>query len=123
MTFERRYPVDPDKKHRQWFLVLIAIFAVGTSGIRFFTGSSWIDSFFYTVITLSTVGYGAPPGLPPGGKIFVIFLILIGIGTAGLAIGEITRYFVVERMLSVMDKRRNSGRSSAAPEDAEKDSA
>jgi len=100
--------VDPSRKAARWLIVLLAILASGTLGIRYFTDSPWIDSLFYTVITLSTVGYGAPPGLPVGGKIFVILLILIGIGTAGLAIGEITRYFVIDKMLSVMGKRRDS---------------
>jgi len=100
--------VDQGRKASRWLIVLLAILASGTIGIRYFTNSPWVDSLFYTVITLSTVGYGAPPGLPDGGKIFVILLILIGIGTAGLAIGEITRYFVIERMLSVMGKRRDS---------------
>lgn len=100
--------MDQGRKASRWLIVLLAILASGTIGIRYFTNSPWVDSLFYTVITLSTVGYGAPPGLPDGGKIFVILLILIGIGTAGLAIGEITRYFVIERMLSVMGKRRDS---------------
>jgi len=100
--------VDPARKNMHWVMLLSAILAGGTIGIRYFSGEGWIDSLFYTIVTLSTVGYGAPPGLSPGGKVFVIILIIIGISVAGLAIGEISRFFVVEKMLSAMGKRRDS---------------
>jgi len=94
-------------KARFWLALLIAIVIAGAVGIWYFCDVHWIDAFFYTVITLTTVGYDAPPGLPLGGKIFIIFLILSGIGAAGLAIGEITHYFVVGGLLSAMGKRRD----------------
>ncbi|MDO9508647.1 MAG: potassium channel protein [Thermovirgaceae bacterium] len=95
-------------KARYWLMVLLAIFVAGTFGIWYFCDVDLVDALFYTVTTLTTVGYDAPPGLPLGGKVFIIFLILAGIGTAGLAIGEITNYFVVGGLLSAMGKRRDS---------------
>ena len=94
-------------KARFWLIVLLAIVFIGTMGIWYFCDVHWVDALFYTVITLTTVGYDAPPGLPLGGKVFIIFLILAGIGTAGLAIGEITNYYVVGGLLSAMGKRRD----------------
>ncbi|MEA3508677.1 MAG: ion channel, partial [Synergistota bacterium] len=73
-------------KARFWLALLVAIVIAGAVGIWYFCDVHWVDAFFYTVITLTTVGYDAPPGLPLGGKIFIIFLILSGIGAAGLAI-------------------------------------
>lgn len=96
------------RKARYWLIVLLAIVVAGTCGIWYFCDVDWVDALFYTITTLTTVGYNAPPGLPFEGKIFIIFLIVAGIGTAGLAIGEVTNYFVVGRLLSAMGKRRDS---------------
>ena len=41
---------------------------------------NWIDSFYFTVITLSTVGYGDFTPQTNVGKIFTIGFIFIGVG-------------------------------------------
>lgn len=43
-------------------------------------GWSWLDSFYFCVITISTVGYGDFTPHTVAGKIFTIFYILIGLG-------------------------------------------
>ncbi|MCK3654567.1 hypothetical protein A4G19_01920 [Pasteurellaceae bacterium Macca] len=43
-------------------------------------GWSWLDSFYFAVITISTVGYGDLSPHTVAGKLFTIFYILIGIG-------------------------------------------
>ncbi|MDO5058482.1 MAG: potassium channel family protein [Neisseria sp.] len=41
---------------------------------------SWLDSFYFAVITLSTVGYGDFAPHTPAGKLFTIGFILVGLG-------------------------------------------
>ncbi len=41
---------------------------------------NWIDAFYFTTITLATVGYGDIAPNTPAAKIFTIFYVLIGIG-------------------------------------------
>ena len=37
---------------------LLAIVALGTVFFHLVEGWSWVDAYFFTVVTLSTVGYG-----------------------------------------------------------------
>src|SRR5438132_3043 len=62
-----------------WPLVLIA---VGTVGYMLIEGSSVLDALYMTVITLTTVGYGeVPEPLSPGGRVFTMSLLLVGVFT------------------------------------------
>lgn len=49
---------------------------------------SWLDSAYFTVITLSTVGYGDIVPHTPAGKVFTIFYVFVGI-TIFVAIARI----------------------------------
>lgn len=91
-----------------WLFLLLAVFAVGTVGFYSLTHLSFIDSVYYTVITLATVGYNSPPDLSDSAKMFIAFLVILGIGTAGYAVSQVTRYFLVERLLSALGKRRDA---------------
>ncbi len=66
--------------------------------MRFFLHLSWIDAIFYTAITVSTVGYGAPPGIQGPEKLFLALLIMASLGTVGYAIGIISQNFFNARL-------------------------
>ncbi len=53
---------------------------VGTTFYHFQENLSWIDAFYFSVVTLSTVGYGDITPVTSVGKIFTAFYILIGVG-------------------------------------------
>jgi voltage-gated potassium channel len=42
---------------------------LGAVGYRLVEGWNWLDSFFMTLITVTTVGYGEVLPLDPGGKV------------------------------------------------------
>ena len=56
------------------------LFAAGTVFYRIFEGWSWLDSFYFTVVTLTTVGYGDLSPSGPFSRAFTIVLILAGVG-------------------------------------------
>lgn len=53
---------------------------MGATFYHFVEKWNWINSFYFTVITLSTVGYGDFTPQTNAGKIFTIGFIFIGVG-------------------------------------------
>ena len=76
------------------FLVLLLIIFVGTIGYILFEGWSFLDSFYQTIITVSTVGFSEVHQLSDKGKLFTAFLIITSFGTFAYAITSITGYIV-----------------------------
>ncbi|MCG3196107.1 MAG: Glutathione-regulated potassium-efflux system protein KefC [bacterium] len=71
-----------DAASRKWlFLLPLPIILVGMVGFRIIEGWPWVDCFFMTVTTVSTVGYGWIGEPDTAGKVFASFLILTGVGT------------------------------------------
>lgn len=60
-------------------LVILVIF-VGTLSYSFFEGWNLIDSLYFTVVTLTTVGFGDFAPKTDFGKIFTVVYIFIGLG-------------------------------------------
>ncbi|MBL1278807.1 MAG: potassium channel protein [Fluviicola sp.] len=75
------------------FLLLFVIFG-GTFGYMVIENWSFINSFYMTIITISTVGYGEVAELTVYGKLFTSFLIVSSFGTFAYAITAITNYVV-----------------------------
>ncbi|MDH3427901.1 MAG: potassium channel family protein [Gemmatimonadota bacterium] len=66
----------------------------GTFFYRTIEDWSWLDSFYFTVITLTTVGYGDLAPVRSISKIFTIVIVLMGIGLLVTLIERIARYAV-----------------------------
>lgn len=47
---------------------------------HFLEGWSYVDSLYFSVITLTTIGYGDFSPQTDAGKLFTIFYIIIGLG-------------------------------------------
>jgi len=81
--------------------VLLAAVTVMLLGGAFFfhdvEGWSYLDSLFYCVVTLTTVGYGDLVPQTPGGRLFAIPYILLGLGLVGSFVGAMARTLVSQR--------------------------
>lgn len=76
-------------------LVLLSSIVVGGSmGYVLIEDFTYIEAFYMTVITISTVGFQEVKDLSSMGRIFTAFLILTSIGTFTYTISVITTYFV-----------------------------
>ncbi|WP_179367644.1 potassium channel family protein [Winogradskyella forsetii] len=61
-------------------LMLLSFIIVGTIVFHYAEGWSWLDSYYFSVMTLSTVGYGDMVPTTPFTKIFSTIYILAGLG-------------------------------------------
>lgn len=93
-----------DRQSRYLITWILAVTVAGIFGMRFFLELSWVDSIFYTATTVSTVGYGAPPGLDGPEKIFLALLIAASLGTVGYAIGIVSQNFFSHHLRSSLGK-------------------
>ena len=86
-------------------LSILALMVIGTIGFHFVEGWSWLDSLYTMVVTLGTVGYGDFTPATDAGKIFVMGLVIIGLGVISYSAVELTA-FVVEGHLNRMLRLR-----------------
>ena len=63
------------------FVSLLAILMiVGTAGFMVFERLSLVDAIYFTIVTISTVGYGDIHASTLAGKVLAVVLIVIGVG-------------------------------------------
>lgn len=76
---------------------LVGIVALGTVFFHLVEGWGWLDSYFFTVVTISTVGYGSLVPATALGKIGTTFFIFIGLGVFAVAIQQFALYHMQKR--------------------------
>jgi voltage-gated potassium channel len=86
------------------FLAIMVV--VGILGYRFIEKWTVLDSAYMVVLTLSTVGFQEVHPLSPAGKIFTIFLIVGGVGSAIYAAGRVVE-IIVEGEMTGYRRRKN----------------
>lgn len=85
------------KYKKQIILALTMFFSViivGTIGYEHLLNVSIMDALYMTVITISTVGYTEVGIMTPDAKMFSMFIILWGVGTAGYAFTRGIAFFI-----------------------------
>lgn len=60
---------------------LLMIIAAGTAGFATLESFSLADAFYFSVVTITTVGFGDLHPVTPAGKVLAVMLILLGVGT------------------------------------------
>ena len=98
-----------DNQYRDLVFTTLFIVALGTLMYHRLEVWDWLDSLYFSVITLATVGYGDFSPQTTGGKIFTIFYVIIGIGIIlSFANAFYAHYItVVEKGLEERRERRN----------------
>ena len=68
-----------DRQTRPIFIYAIIVIGVGAALYHWLEGWSWLDSIYFTVITLTTIGYGDLHPTLPITKVITIFYGLNGV--------------------------------------------
>lgn len=77
------------------FLILMnLIIGLGSLGYMTIEGWSFFDSFYMTIITITTVGYSEVHELSDPGKLFTAFLLITCFGIFAFTISSLTSYIV-----------------------------
>ena len=75
--------MNPKNKLIGASLAIVVILGFGTLGYKLLTEWTWFESFYFTLITITTIGYTEPAGLTENGRYFGTLLIVVGVGTLG----------------------------------------
>jgi voltage-gated potassium channel len=66
--------------YRYLLAAVIFILLIGTNFYHFVEHFSWLNAYYFSVVTLTTVGYGDLAPKTAGGKLFTTFFLFIGVG-------------------------------------------
>ena len=88
-------------------IVFLAVLVVGTIVFMHVENRSFIDAFYYIIVTMATVGYGDVVPVTPAGKIIAILLIVTGVGTFLGVIANATELMLSRREKLVRMKKLN----------------
>lgn len=69
-----------DKEYRDLLLTVLLILIIGTFTYHRLEGWSYLDAFYFSFITLTTIGFGDFAPQTDAGKVFTIFYIIVGVG-------------------------------------------
>ncbi len=88
-------------------LVVIGVIIIGTLGYYFIEdGWTLFESFYMTIITISTVGYGETKDLGLYGRIFTVILICIGIGVVAMSASQLASFIIGREIKNIFGKEK-----------------
>ena len=90
--------------------LIVVLLTVGTVGFHLVEKWSWFQSFYTTLMTVSTIGAEPENQLSHAGRVFNVVLIFLGLGVVGFAIGTFT-HAVIEFELGEFFGRRRMERN------------
>jgi voltage-gated potassium channel len=81
-----------DPEGRAPVLLVLSLFIVGTLFYSLVEDWSIVDSFYFSTMTLATVGFGDLAPTTDGSKLFTVFYVLGGVGILVTFFTELTRW-------------------------------
>ena len=81
---------DGLRRHADKLLAFFALMllAVGTVAYRLFEDWSWVDSLYFCVVAVTTVGFGDLSPTSDGAKLFTVFYIVSGVAIISVWLNE-----------------------------------
>ena len=79
-SFQSTWHVLKDRKYRRLTITTLTVLGVGTVFFHFVENWRWLDALYFSVISLTSVGYGDFVPQRDISKIFIIIYLITGIG-------------------------------------------
>ncbi len=98
-------PIPGLRNLRVIFSLLLALVVVGTIGFHVIEHWSWFDSFYTVLITVTTIGANSD-SMSESGRVFSVFVIVVGVGLVFLAIGALASALLEFELHKVFGRRR-----------------
>lgn len=87
-------------------ILLTVVLAIGIFGFHFLSEYTWLDAFYMTIITVTTVGFGEVQPLDTNAKIFTIFLIVSSVFIFAYSISVISEYILGRNSLQILKLKK-----------------
>lgn len=100
--------IEPE--FRSIFALVLFVLLTGTVVYSWLEHWSMLDSLYFSVVTLATIGYGDLHPTTDPAKLFTIFYVFVGVGTLGVFISAVSRASMQRSM-----ERRQSTSTNADP--------
>lgn len=96
------------ERFHQWLRLLggiLIIILIGVLGIKFFEGYSFLEALWFIIVSLTTTGYGDYVPVTTAGRVFIMVLLVIGIGFVLYAFGSGVGMIVEGKLADVFGRR------------------
>lgn len=98
--------MDLEQRLKIVIMILVAVIALGTLGYSVIERWPLLDALYMTVITLSTVGFKEVYSLSPGGRMFTIVLIVVGVAGAAYTLSVMGQMVLEGEIKRLLGRRR-----------------
>jgi len=86
--------------------LLVCVIVLGVAGLMLVEGWGFSDALYMTLITISTVGFNEVHPLTPQGKVLIVVLIILGVGSFFYIFTALSGYIVSGHMEGALGRRR-----------------
>ncbi|MFK8164325.1 MAG: TrkA family potassium uptake protein [Lewinella sp.] len=93
--------------------LLLGTTLLETIGLILIEDYSFIDAFYMSVVTISTVGFGEVEPLTEAGRLFISIMIIINIGVVAYALAAFSFYIIEGKLFEQLERKRMQKRVSA----------
>lgn len=89
------------------FSGMLFVLTVGTLGYKILEGWTWLDGFYMTVITITSIGFREVHDLSDSGRLFTILVILMGFGVVAYGAATMTRFMIEGEVEKILSRRQS----------------
>ncbi|MEM9143503.1 MAG: potassium channel protein [Bacteroidota bacterium] len=86
--------------------LMVGVLVFGILGYRYISDYSWIDAFYMTIITVTTVGFSEVRPMGIYGKVFTVVLIVSSVFIFAFGLSVITEYILSKNSLQLLKNRK-----------------